>query len=290
MTQHYNLYESLGLNPGESSDQLNAELTAALQALEELGAGMSDPRFHETATARAILGEERRRAQYDARLADSAARPMGIGDLIHLAERGQFPDAPEEKPRYQTLSTVTRRVAEVEPTGAPLARFGAPPAVVKTVLAIAAVVPAVLLVGFVFMAVIFAVDSADIAGRAGSTPYSRGGVFDEFAALVDSSFNSLYLLVLAVFVLVNILWAGRVLRDVLYPARGGQNVLLAVETLGFAVVELFVMVGFGAANWVMFTLPFVAHTAVGALLFSGAVGRWCKGEIRTREVVEGPRD
>ena len=129
MTQHYNLYESLGLNPGESSDQLNTELSVALQALEEQGAGMSDPRFHETATARAILGEERRRAQYDAWLADSAARPMGIGDLIHLAERGQFPDAPEEKPRYQTLSIVTRWVAEVEPTGAPLARFRAAPGV-----------------------------------------------------------------------------------------------------------------------------------------------------------------
>ena len=284
MTQHYNLYESLGLNPGESSDQLNTELSVALQALEEQGAGMSDPRFHETATARAILGEERRRAQYDAWLADSAARPMGIGDLIHLAERGQFPDAPEEKPRYQTLSIVTRWVAEVEPTGAPLARFRAAPGVVKTALAIAAVMPAVLLVGFVCMAVVFAVDSA------GSTVYSRGGVFDEFAALLDTSFNSLYLLVLAVFVLVNILWAGRVLHEVLYPARGGQNVLLGVETLGFAVVELFVMVGFGAADWVMFTLPFVAHIAVGALLFSGAVGRWCKGEIQTREVVEGPRD
>lgn len=283
MTQHYNLYESLGLSPDRSSAQLAAELSATLKALEDQGAGMSDPRYHETATARAILGEERLRAEYDARLADSTVRPMRIGDLIHLAQRGEFPKGDKDQPQYQTLSIETRQVEEVEPTGAPLARIGAAPAVVKTVLAIAAVVPAVLLLGFVLMAAIFAVDDA------GSSAYSGGGFFDEFAALLGSSFNSLYLLVLAVFVLVNILWAGRVIPDVLYPVRGGQNVLLAVGTFGFAVVELFVMVGFGAQDWVMFTLPFVAHTVVGALLFSGTVGRWCNGEIQTRRVVEGQR-
>ncbi|MEX3514580.1 MULTISPECIES: hypothetical protein [unclassified Corynebacterium] len=66
MTQHYNFYESLGLNNTESSDQLAAELSAALQALEEQGAGMSDPRYHEAATDRTILGQERLRAKYDA--------------------------------------------------------------------------------------------------------------------------------------------------------------------------------------------------------------------------------
>ncbi|MGV3154790.1 MULTISPECIES: hypothetical protein [unclassified Corynebacterium] len=267
MTQHYNFYESLGLNNTESSDQLAAEFSAALQALEEQGASMSNPRYHEAATARTILGQERLRAKYDARLADSAAQPMRIGDLIYLAQHGEFPQPQHPAPRPAAFAIETRKVEELEPTGRPLARLKLAPGVVKTVLGIAAVVPAVMTLGFVLMAIVSAVDSAR------SSAYSGGGFLDEFATVLDSSLTSFYLLVLAVFVLVNILWSLRVIQDVLYPQRGGQNVVLAVAALGFAVVELFVMVGVGAADWVMFALPFLAHTAVGSLLFSGFVGR-----------------
>ncbi|XLN84259.1 hypothetical protein ACKFRS_11210 [Corynebacterium tuberculostearicum] len=65
---HYNLYNSLSLDPSAESSQLVADIDAKLAQLSPENAAARD----ELTTAREIFSAESRRSQYDEELADPA--------------------------------------------------------------------------------------------------------------------------------------------------------------------------------------------------------------------------
>lgn len=92
MTEHYNFYESLGLDEGSSTGDLRSAIIAALEGLQRDGVPGHDARVQENSAALAVLGDDRLRPKYDARLADGSAPRMGIPELRTLAATGSFPD------------------------------------------------------------------------------------------------------------------------------------------------------------------------------------------------------
>ena len=71
---HYNLYNSLSLDPSAESSQLVADIEAKLAQLSPENAAARD----ELTTAREIFSAESRRSQYDKELADPTL------SLIHI--------------------------------------------------------------------------------------------------------------------------------------------------------------------------------------------------------------
>ena len=92
MTEHYNFYESLGLDEGSSTGDLRSAIIATLEGLQRDGVPGHDARVQENSAALAVLGDDRLRPKYDARLADGSAPRMGIPELRTLAATGSFPD------------------------------------------------------------------------------------------------------------------------------------------------------------------------------------------------------
>lgn len=92
MTEHYNFYESLGLDEGSSTGDLRSAIIATLEGLQRDGVPGHDARVQENSAALAVLGDNRLRPKYDARLADGSAPRMGIPELRTLAATGSFPD------------------------------------------------------------------------------------------------------------------------------------------------------------------------------------------------------
>ena len=92
MTEHYNFYESLGLDEGSSTGDLRSAIITTLEGLQRDGVPGHDARVQENSAALAVLGDDRLRPKYDARLADGSAPRMGIPELRTLAATGSFPD------------------------------------------------------------------------------------------------------------------------------------------------------------------------------------------------------
>ena len=88
MSQHYDLYASLGLNREASCEELGAQLSARLETLRQEGAGPDSPQVDEVSTARAIFSDPQLRHIHDARLDDPEATPIDIPALHELAASG----------------------------------------------------------------------------------------------------------------------------------------------------------------------------------------------------------
>lgn len=78
---HYNLYESLGLPPNASTDELGARLDSMLSS----GYAGNQGGRTELEIARKVLGDPDRRALYDQKLADPSAEPITVRDLRSLS-------------------------------------------------------------------------------------------------------------------------------------------------------------------------------------------------------------
>ncbi|WOC13636.1 J domain-containing protein [Gordonia sp. MP11Mi] len=85
---HINLYESFGLDPRASSDDLWRTLT------DRLATATEPATQHQIQTARAILSDPSLRAQYDARLADPSAPVLDPAGLDQLAGSPSWGSAP----------------------------------------------------------------------------------------------------------------------------------------------------------------------------------------------------
>lgn len=75
----YDLYASLGLDRGQSSDQLAAELNHRLESTTR-----DTPGWYELSAARAVLGDPTRRSMYDQRL-DDPSQTVTPAEIQQLA-------------------------------------------------------------------------------------------------------------------------------------------------------------------------------------------------------------
>lgn len=89
---HYNLYDSLGLDPSRDSAALAAEIDQRIRSGHTFNPGGMD----ELQVARAVLGDASRRAAYDRKLADPNAPDITVDSLRGLANVnfGADPAAP----------------------------------------------------------------------------------------------------------------------------------------------------------------------------------------------------
>ncbi|OFM18680.1 molecular chaperone DnaJ [Corynebacterium sp. HMSC077G01] len=86
MGDRYNLYESLTLDSEASTEELHANLSNQLSELRDTGVSEYSGEFQEKLTALQVLGDEGRRREYDALLADENAT-ITIATLRGLANR-----------------------------------------------------------------------------------------------------------------------------------------------------------------------------------------------------------
>ena len=100
MGDRYNLYESLTLDSAASTEELHANLSNQLSELRDAGVSEYSGEFQEKLTALQVLGDEGRRREYDALLADENAT-ITIATLRGLANR-PVPTAQESSFQTQT--------------------------------------------------------------------------------------------------------------------------------------------------------------------------------------------
>ena len=100
MGDRYNLYESLTLDSAASTEKLHANLSNQLSELRDAGVSEYSGEFQEKLTALQVLGDEGRRREYDALLADENAT-ITIATLRGLANR-PVPTAQESSFQTQT--------------------------------------------------------------------------------------------------------------------------------------------------------------------------------------------
>lgn len=100
MGDRYNLYESLTLDSEASTEKLHANLSNQLSELRDAGVSEYSGEFQEKLTALQVLGDEGRRREYDALLADENAT-ITIATLRGLANR-PVPTAQESSFQTQT--------------------------------------------------------------------------------------------------------------------------------------------------------------------------------------------
>lgn len=100
MGDRYNLYESLKLDSAASTEELHANLSNQLSELRDAGVSEYSGEFQEKLTALQVLGDEGRRREYDALLADENAT-ITIATLRGLANR-PVPTAQESSFQTQT--------------------------------------------------------------------------------------------------------------------------------------------------------------------------------------------
>lgn len=86
MGDRYNLYESLKLDNAASTEDLHSKLSGRISELRDAGVAEYSGEFQETFTALQVLGDDGRRREYDALLADENAT-ITIATLRELASR-----------------------------------------------------------------------------------------------------------------------------------------------------------------------------------------------------------
>ena len=86
MGDRYNLYESLTLDSAASTEDLHSKLSGRISELRDAGTAEYSGEFQETFTALQVLGNDGRRREYDALLADENAT-ITIATLRELASR-----------------------------------------------------------------------------------------------------------------------------------------------------------------------------------------------------------
>lgn len=118
MANHYNLYESLGLDRNSSTSELRETLTKKLDDLHASGAPITSGPVQETSTALKILGDDFRRGEYDKRLDDDSQPDITIHSIRALAAA---PSPTEATP------TPTATPSAQDPWAAPAAAAPAAP-------------------------------------------------------------------------------------------------------------------------------------------------------------------
>ena len=94
MNAHYDFYESLGLDKDSSTSDLKDSILETLEGLKRDEVPAHDARVQENSVALSVLGDDRIRSKYDARLADDSAARMGIPELRALASTGSSLEGP----------------------------------------------------------------------------------------------------------------------------------------------------------------------------------------------------
>lgn len=265
MSEHYNLYESLGLSREMGSEEIAAELDSRLAAHLRNGGAKNDPEYDEAATARAILGDSAKRGLYDARLDDPEAEALTITTLRELAGKS----APVRRVQYR-----------YEPVGTPpntlLGAFKAAPSTVTgaVFLALGGALISLLAMVFLYLSAQREIHSMDafnqMYGMGMGAQVVTAGVVASLAIVAFSA---------TLYCLHGLLVAGVVLRG----SNPVAHAVAVATTVVFLLLSAWVWImplGFSFAGLIY--VPYL----VGLLVFLLLPGTqaWAAGQRRVREV------
>ncbi|MBC3185821.1 hypothetical protein H7347_04405 [Corynebacterium sp. zg-331] len=266
MSEHYNLYDSLGLRRDASSADIAAELDARLAAHLEHGGERNDPDYDEAATARIILGDEATRRIYDARLGDPHGEPLTITSLRQLA--GSPAPARRVHYRYEPVGTPPDTLGEAF-RAAPTAVGGA------TLLALGGALISLLAMVFLYLAARRELRGMDalnqVYGVGVGTQVLTAGVVASLAVMAFAA---------ALYCLHGLAVAAIALRGsnpVAHAAAVGSTAVLLVLSAWVWLMPL----DFSYAGLIY--VPYLVGLLV-FLLLPGARA-WAAGQRRVREVV-----
>ncbi|WPF68481.1 hypothetical protein [Corynebacterium sp. 21KM1197] len=266
MSEHYNLYESLGLSRESSSEEIAAELDSRLSAYLERGGAENDPEYDEAATAREILGDSTKRGLYDARLDDSQGQTITITALRKLA--GTTAPVRRVQYRYEPVGTLPTTL---------VGTFKEAPALVSgaALLALGGALISLLAMVFLYLAAQREIRSMDalnqMYGMGMGAQVMTAGVVASLAIVAFSA---------ALYCLHGLTVAAVVLRG----SNPVAHAAVVAATAVFLVLSAWVWImplGFSFAGLIY--VPYL----VGLLVFLLLPGTraWAAGQRRVREVV-----
>ncbi|MDO5030129.1 MAG: molecular chaperone DnaJ [Corynebacterium sp.] len=304
MADRYDLYESLSLDPSASTEELRAQLDEKLAEMRSENVPEYSGQFQETFTARQILGEDFRRQDYDAQLADDNAS-ITIATLRELAAQPESASettsqsAPAEPTQQEWMNqppvTETMVTTTVTTTVPPLPenatikdawkRLPKFPRITASVYGVATIL------GYITATAAIYVGFANLnsAADAGSRDSSLGSVFGDIAEIYLSLINvgsaSAFFTLGIVIALLSMFWFNKILH--------GRNIralpyLVASTTplgVGLLVMSFFVQ---DEMIFVCLILTGVALVAATALTLTKDMRAWFRGQKLVRTTQPAP--
>ncbi|MBC6792832.1 MULTISPECIES: molecular chaperone DnaJ [unclassified Corynebacterium] len=299
MGDRYNLYESLKLDSAASTEELHANLSNQLSELRDAGVSEYSGEFQEKLTALQVLGDEGRRREYDALLADENAT-ITIATLRGLANR-PVPTAQESSFQTQTQQAQWSAPTQTSPaTVTTTVTTDVPPlpanATLQNMWQRMPLIPRITtgLVGFStligIIAVLYAITlGIQGANDLGSLESSLGGTWDDIGYIMGAAaalvLVPLLLLLGMMLVTLTAYWIHSILRGEDSTAPIFFCVTVAPLALAMTIIPLLFL-----SSWVDVVLFLAGAMLIAAcvLMFLKDMRAWFRGQKLVRTTQSAP--
>ena len=299
MGDRYNLYESLTLDSAASTEELHANLSNQLSELRDAGVSEYSGEFQEKLTALQVLGDEGRRREYDALLADENAT-ITIATLRGLANR-PVPTAQESSFQTQTQQAQWSAPTQTSPaTVTTTVTTDVPPlpanATLQNMWQRMPLIPRITtgLVGFStligIIAVLYAITlGIQGANDLGSLESSLGGTWDDIGYIMGAAaalvLVPLLLLLGMMLVTLTAYWIHSILRGEDSTAPIFFCVTVAPLALAMTIIPLLFL-----SSWVDVVLFLAGAMLIAAcvLMFLQDMRAWFRGQKLVRTTQSAP--
>ena len=299
MGDRYDLYESLTLDSEASTEELHANLSNQLSELRDAGVSEYSGEFQEKLTALQVLGDEGRRREYDALLADENAT-ITIATLRGLANR-PVPTAQESSFQTQTQQAQWSAPTQTSPaTVTTTVTTDVPPlpanATLQNMWQRMPLIPRITtgLVGFStligIIAVLYAITlGIQGANDLGSLESSLGGTWDDIGYIMGAAaalvLVPLLLLLGMMLVTLTAYWIHSILRGEDSTAPIFFCVTVAPLALTMTIIPLLFL-----SSWVDVVLFLAGAMLIAAcvLMFLKDMRAWFRGQKLVRTTQSAP--
>ena len=299
MGDRYNLYESLKLDSAASTEELHANLSSQLSELRDAGVSEYSGEFQEKLTALQVLGDEGRRREYDALLADENAT-ITIATLRGLANR-PVPTAQESSFQTQAQQAQWSTPTQTSPaTVTTTVTTDVPPlpanATLQNMWQRMPLIPRITtgLVGFStligIIAVLYAITlGIQGANDLGSLESSLGGTWDDIGYIMGAAaalvLVPLLLLLGMMLVTLTAYWIHSILRGEDSTAPIFFCVTVAPLALAMTIIPLLFL-----SSWVDVVLFLAGAMLIAAcvLMFLKDMRAWFRGQKLVRTTQSAP--
>ena len=299
MGDRYNLYESLKLDSAASTEELHANLSNQLSELRDAGVSEYSGEFQEKLTALQVLGDEGRRREYDALLADENAT-ITIATLRGLANR-PAPAAQESSFQTQTQQAQWSAPTQTSPaTVTTTVTTDVPPlpanATLQNMWQRMPLIPRITtgLVGFStligIIAVLYAITlGTQGANDLGSLESSLGGTWDDIGYIMGAAaalvLVPVLLLMGMMLVTLTAYWIHSILRGEDSTAPIFFCVTVAPLALAMTIIPLLFL-----SSWVDVVLFLAGAMLIAAcvLMFLKDMRAWFRGQKLVRTTQSAP--
>lgn len=302
MGDRYNLYESLKLDNAASTEDLHSKLSGRISELRDAGVAEYSGEFQETFTALQVLGDDGRRREYDALLADENAT-ITIATLRELASRpasaaqAQSQQAQSQQPPWSnptpagTMTVTTTVTTDVPPLPEDaslrdawkrLPRF---PKITAGLLAAASVLGYVLAAAAIILGINNLNSALEVKERDSSLATIGEDIRDVFVGLINVSSGTAFFTLGIVISVISMFWLNKVLlgRNI----RAPYFLVATTGPLGGGLVAMCYFIQDGSI--IVFTgLSGLVLIAVTVLVLLKDMRAWFRGQALVKTTQPAP--